>query len=106
MEPRPATDREDPLEALARVREEIGRVDAELVSLLARRVELAREAGRTKRAAGLPLVDPAQEREVLERARALAEAAGLPGAELQALLRSVFGLSRRAQLSGEDAVGE
>jgi prephenate dehydrogenase len=83
--------------ALARVRGEIEAVDREIVMLIARRADLAREAGRVKRAAGLPVVDPAREHEVLERVHELAHAAGLPYTELVDLMRRVIDVSRRAQ---------
>ncbi|HVE77309.1 MAG TPA: 3-deoxy-7-phosphoheptulonate synthase [Gemmatimonadaceae bacterium] len=87
--------------ALARVRAEIERVDAELIALMARRVSLARQAGRVKREAGLPVIDTAQEGAVLSRARELAEASGLPDAELRELLQRMIAVSRAAQ--AEDA---
>jgi chorismate mutase len=85
-------------ESLQHVRDEIEHIDRELVSLIVRRVLLAREAGFVKREAGLPVVDPAQERIVLSRARALADEAGLPYPELRELLRHVIAVSRRAQI--------
>ena len=85
-------------EPLLHVRAEIERVDRDLVSLIVRRVLLAREAGFVKRDAGLPVVDPIQEREVLARARLLADEAGLPYPELRELMRHVIAVSRRAQI--------
>ncbi|MGH7713193.1 MAG: chorismate mutase, partial [Gemmatimonadaceae bacterium] len=40
------------------MREDIETVDREIISLLARRVALGRRAGRVKRVAGVPVVDP------------------------------------------------
>jgi 3-deoxy-7-phosphoheptulonate synthase len=85
-------------DSLKHVRGEIEHIDRELVSLIVRRVLLAREAGFVKREAGLPVVDPVQERLVLARARALADEAGLPYPELRELLRHVIAVSRRAQI--------
>ena len=85
-------------ESLKHVRSEIEHIDRELVSLIVRRVLLAREAGFVKREAGLPVVDPVQERVVLSRARSLADEAGLPYPELRELLRHVIAVSRRAQI--------
>lgn len=87
------------LDALASVREDIQTVDREIISLLARRVALGRRAGRVKRAAGVSIVDPMQEAAVLDRARELAEAAGLPYRDLRTLLRGMIAISRRAQLN-------
>jgi chorismate mutase/prephenate dehydrogenase len=86
------------LDALADVRADIETIDREVISLLARRVALGRRAGSVKRFAGVHIVDPIQEAAVLERARALAEAAGLPYRDLAALLRGMIAITRRAQL--------
>lgn len=85
-------------EPLEHVRAEIEHIDREIVSLIERRVLLAREAGCVKREAGLPVVDPVQERLVLARARVLADEAGLPYPELRELLRHVIAVSQRAQI--------
>jgi 3-deoxy-7-phosphoheptulonate synthase len=85
-------------ESLKHVRTEIERVDREIVSLIARRVLLAREAGFVKREAGLPVMNALQEREVLSRARALAEESGLPYPELRELMRQIIAVSRHAQI--------
>jgi 3-deoxy-7-phosphoheptulonate synthase len=90
------------LDVLAHVREDIETVDREIISLLARRVALGRRAGRVKRVAGVSVVDPIQEAAVLDRARALSEAAGLPYRDLAALLRGMIAITRRAQLNDAD----
>ena len=92
-----ARDARELLGELARVRDSIGAIDRELVTLLARRVGLAQEAGRAKHAAGLPVLDAAQERVVLGRARDLAHSTGLSPVELFEIMRRVISLSRRAQ---------
>ena len=93
---------------LVRLREEIEAIDRELVALIARRVALAREAGVVKRAAGMPVVDPAREQAVLARAVDHARDAGLPEDELRELMHRVVTLSRRAQdhREGGDAAAE
>ena len=50
-------------------RSEIDEIDNELLRLLNRRARLATEVGFLKRAAGIPINDPARETEVLERVR-------------------------------------
>ena len=47
-------------------------IDRELLALVARRQALAAEIGEAKRLAGLPTRDFEQERQVVERARAIA----------------------------------
>jgi chorismate mutase/prephenate dehydrogenase len=65
---------------LESLRERIRQLDLELLARVAERVKLAREVGELKRQLKLSTVDYAQEREVLERARAVARERGLdPG---------------------------
>jgi chorismate mutase/prephenate dehydrogenase len=59
---------------LDRLREELGDVDRELLSLVARRLDLAGQVGRVKRRTGRATRDYAQEKDVLERARRTAGA--------------------------------
>lgn len=58
--------------------------DADLVAVLQRRLQVAAAIGRVKRAAGLPIYQPRQERRVLERV--LARSAGWLGADLVELI--------------------
>ncbi len=88
----------DPQAELARIRDEIERVDRALVELVARRVQLAREVGAVKRAAGLPVLDPPREAAVVRRAGTLAREAGIDDDEVRYLFWHLIGLSRRAQL--------
>ena len=62
---------------LDQLREQIRKLDEEIVARAAERVELARRVGEIKRAQALPTVDFGQERLVLERARAAALERGL-----------------------------
>lgn len=74
------------LEAIEKHREAIDKIDAQIVSLLAERVNKAAETGRIKKEAGLPLVDPVREAEVLDRVASLA------GNRLDSrLLRRIYG---------------
>jgi chorismate mutase/prephenate dehydrogenase len=59
------------------LRERIRQLDLELLARVAERVQLARQVGELKRRQKLPTVDFAQERVVLERARAIAKERGL-----------------------------
>ncbi|MGQ0562034.1 MAG: chorismate mutase, partial [Gemmatimonadota bacterium] len=62
---------------LTRLRDEIERIDRELVGLIAERVRLARAVGAVKRSAGLPTLDPAREANIIRRSGHLAREAGL-----------------------------
>ena len=66
--------------ALRSIREEIERVDGEIIALVARRMELARQTGELKR-----------------RAAELSRAAGLPEEEARSLFWMLIGMARRSQ---------
>ncbi|MBO7501388.1 MAG: chorismate mutase [Fibrobacterales bacterium] len=70
-------------------RERIDRINRELLDLLNRRTECAREIGEIKRSAGLPVRDAARERELLD---ALAGANGgpLPDASVKRIFRTII----------------
>ena len=82
---------------LASLRGRIQEVDRELVRLAAERVRIAREIGAAKRAEGLPTVDYAQERRVLERAREGAGETGLDGEVAQELVARLIRAAVTAQ---------
>lgn len=88
--------------ALAALREQLERVDRELVRLMAERVRLAREIGAAKRDAGMPTLDPAREAAVVRRAAALAREHDLDEEEVRAVFWKLIGGARRAQ-QGDDA---
>ena len=90
----------DSLAALAQCRSEIEEVDRRLIGLLAERVALGRKTATLKRAAGLPILDPQREAEVIRRAVTTAREHDLPVEAVREMFWQVVGLSRRAQ---EDA---
>jgi chorismate mutase/prephenate dehydrogenase len=77
-------------EELERLRERIRALDLELVDRAAERLELARQVGEIKRRAGLPIVDYAQERVVLERVVEAGRARGLGAAIVQDLFTGLI----------------
>jgi chorismate mutase/prephenate dehydrogenase len=85
-------------ERLEDLREKIRRLDTEIVRAAAQRIALARDVGEEKRRASLPVVDYAQERAVLDRARAAAEDAGLDPDVADTILVSLI----RASVSAQD----
>lgn len=85
---------------LPHLRGEIEEVDAALADLMARRVRLARETGRAKRAAGLPLLDPEREAAVVSRGVAMARERGLDPEAVRAIFWRVVGMCREAQGDG------
>jgi chorismate mutase len=90
----------DPLAELALCRTAIEEIDRRLVGLLAERVALGRKTATLKRAAGLPILDPQREAEVIRRAVATAREHALPEEAVRQVFWHVVGISRRAQ---EDA---
>ena len=92
---------EEPLAALSRCRMEIEDLDRRLVSLLADRVTLGLETARLKRAAGLPILDPQREAEVIRRSAETARQHNLPEEEVRGIFWHIVGLARRAQQGDE-----
>lgn len=87
----------DPLAELAQCRTDIEAIDQRLVELLAERVALGRKTATIKRAAGLPILDPQREAEVIRRAVTTAREHDLPVEAVREVFWHVVGLSRRAQ---------
>lgn len=79
------------------LREQIRKLDEEIVARAAERVELARRVGEIKRAQALPTVDFGQERLVLERARAAALELGLAPEVAEDMLAQLIRASVIAQ---------
>jgi len=85
---------DDPLDNL---RERIRRLDLDLVARAAERVTLARQVGEIKRARRLSMVDYAQERTVMERARTAAIDLGLDPTVAEDLFARLIRASVTAQ---------
>ncbi|HVE36185.1 MAG TPA: chorismate mutase [Gemmatimonadaceae bacterium] len=90
-------ERESATAELARCREEIERIDNEIVSLLARRLKLGKRTGDLKRAAGLPILDPTREAAVIRRVTGVARDAQLPTEPIREIFWQIVGMSRRVQ---------
>lgn len=84
--------------SLHALRERIRQLDRDLVALAAERVAVARQVGEAKRRDDRPIVDYAQERVVLDRARETAEAAGLDARVAETILVALI----RAAVSAQD----
>jgi chorismate mutase len=85
-------------EDLGKLRDEIERIDRALVGLIRERVRVARLVLQAKELAGLPVVDAAQETNVIRRGATLALAAGLPAEEIGDVFSRVVAITRRAEL--------
>ncbi|MDQ3696431.1 MAG: chorismate mutase [Gemmatimonadota bacterium] len=86
---------------LAHLRDEIERIDRELIGLMAERVRLARAVGNAKRSAGLPTLDTGREAAVVRRAGELAREAKCADEDVRYIFWHLIGMCRRAQLGGE-----
>ncbi len=84
---------------LDRLRARIRSLDGEIIALVAERVALARQVGERKQAQGLSTIDYAQERDVLDRARARAESGGLDPGVAEELFAGLI----RASVSAQEA---
>jgi monofunctional chorismate mutase len=87
----------DALTELAACRDEIERLDNEIIGLLARRIVLGKRTGALKRAAGLPILDPSREAAVIRRVAETAREAGVPAEPVREIFWQIVGMSRRAQ---------
>ncbi len=83
------------MEDLKELREKIDAIDRELLALFARRMDVTRRVGEYKVAAGVQVLDPQREREVLDSKAALAPAA--IQSEARTLFETIMALSRRQQ---------
>ncbi|MGQ9592533.1 MAG: prephenate dehydrogenase/arogenate dehydrogenase family protein [Planctomycetota bacterium] len=85
------------MEDLESLRARMREIDLQLVALAAERVRLARSLGEIKRSQDLPVVDYAQERVVLDRARRAADRYGLDPHVAEDLLARLIRASVTAQ---------
>jgi len=88
---------EEALAELAGCRKSIEELDLRIIALLAERVALGQQTAGLKRAAGLPILDPQREAEVIRRAVAAARAKELPTESVRQIFWHIVGLSRRVQ---------
>lgn len=87
----------DPRTALAECREAIEALDRRIVGLLAERIAVGKRTAALKQAAGLPILDPAREAEVIRRAVATARAHDIATEPVREIFWHIVGMSRRAQ---------
>jgi chorismate mutase len=85
-------------EGVSERRDRIAAIDGELLRLIAERVRLAREIGRSKRNAGAATLDPGQEAAVVRRAVERARSLALPDEPVREIFWNLVGMCRTAQL--------
>lgn len=81
------------------LREEIRGIDDELLTLVRKRLDVARRVADAKRDAGLPVLDPAREAAVVRYAGEFARRHGLVEEDVRSLFWALVGLTRRAELT-------
>jgi chorismate mutase len=86
-----------PSAELAQCREAIEAIDRRIIALLADRIAVARRTGELKRAAGLPILDPQREAEVIRRSVATAREHEIPTEPVRQIFWHIVGMSRGAQ---------
>jgi len=79
------------------LRKRIDEIDRELLALISKRVEIARELGKLKKSRGLPIADHKREEEVIEKGLMLADELGLDRELTSLMLRALIGICRKAQ---------
>ena len=90
-----------PDDELKTCREEIAKLDKDLIALLRKRVDLAIRTGELKREAGLPILDPRREATVIREVVESARAEGLAEEQVREIFWRILALSRSAQ-EGKD----
>jgi len=84
------------LESLERLREDLKKIDVEIVGLLNRRAGISTQIGRIKEEQGVDVYDPAQEMRVYENLKGANEGP-LPTVSLKAIFREIVSASRALQ---------
>lgn len=87
----------DAREELAECRGAIEDIDRQIVELLVARVALGQRTAELKAAAGLPLLDPRREAEVIRRVTAIGREQGMPSEAVREIFWQIVGMCRRAQ---------
>lgn len=93
----PEPTKDEVIDELARCRDEIERIDDQLIALLDQRLALGRRTGELKRVAGLPIIDPVREADVIRRVANAARSCGLPSEPIREIFWQIVEMSRRAQ---------
>jgi len=83
-------------EGITKLREEIDRIDSDLLRLLSRRMELASEVGRIKASKGIPLFHPEREELIFQRLQKI-NPGPLSEESLRSIYREIFAASRLIQ---------
>ena len=89
-------------ESLKSLREQIDKIDTDLVTLLNERAELVLEVKRAKKRENAEIYSPERERRILDRVRSLAAEGNFPAAALERIFVNIISATR--SLIGETSV--
>ena len=84
-------------EEIRPLRDEINKLNEEIMERLAERVKLAREIGTVKTRHGRPIEDISRETMVYYQVRALAEEAGIDPGDVEKVFREIIELCTQAE---------
>lgn len=87
------------MSSLRELRDEIRRLDDELLDLVRLRVDTARLIADAKRSKGLPLLDPRREAAVVRHAAEFARDNDLAEEDVRHLFWALIGLTRRTEMT-------
>lgn len=90
-------DRSDLPPGIPESREEIDRIDAEIVRLLAVRLAIVMRVFRIKRAAGIPFRDEEREKQILKQAVERAAELNLPKKQVKKIFRRILRISAKSR---------
>lgn len=82
---------------LQRLRDEINRINGEIIKLLAERVNLAKQIGEVKKMLGKPIIDSNRELSVYEQVKKLAYDMNLDQEGIEKVFKEIIRLSVEAQ---------
>ena len=85
---------------IAELRDEIDTINAQIVELLAKRVEVAKNIGVEKKMMGLPVVDRGREEAVYQKIREMARGQGINPDGVEEIFREIVALCTGAQTEG------
>ena len=82
---------------IEKLREEINKIDIEILELLARRIKLTGEIGKYKQGAKLPILDKEREYQVKEMWMKKAKTLGLKAESVSVILQEILAMSKEIQ---------
>ncbi|MFH1382535.1 MAG: prephenate dehydratase [Chloroflexota bacterium] len=83
--------------SLEEFRQKIDKVDAQLIKLIAERIRISEEIGRTKKASGQPVTDNNREKVVIDKVKKLARAEKINPADIENVYRQLIRMSKGVQ---------